>query len=76
MVDSIDNFRGYGFAIVAPEWAFNQVKETSQSVIDQDGSQKLLKKIFDLGFPMPTEKIPDYIRRTNLKPSLVIPFAA
>ena len=59
---------GMAFAEVAPAWAFKQkseIKDETEVEIDL-----LINKLIEGGFPLPGEKIQNYIERRDIQPGL------
>lgn len=64
-----DKFRGFAFAVVAPAWAWKQKALDGFSGVDNiDG---LLQKLQDNNVRMPGERIPQFLQRVDVDPSLV-----
>lgn len=63
-----DKFRGLAFAEVAPAWAWQQrsglIPEHNRDV------DLLINKLKKYNLPLPGESIPNYLRRTQIDPSL------
>lgn len=61
---------GMAFAEVAPAWAFKQktqIKDETEVEIDL-----LINKLIEGGFPLPGEKIQNYIERRDIQPGLTM----
>jgi hypothetical protein len=65
---SQDKHRGLAFAEVAPAWAWKQ--RASSSFVDDAGVGALIDKLERNDLPLPGEKIPTYLKRVNIDPSL------
>jgi hypothetical protein len=56
-------YKGLAFAMIVPKWAYDQELELTPS--SEEGIERLLKTLFDYGFPMPYEKISNYVERLD-----------
>ncbi|MBD65103.1 MAG: hypothetical protein CME62_07850 [Halobacteriovoraceae bacterium] len=60
-------YKGLAFAEVVPSWAYNQKKELSAE--NQKAIQEMLNTLEEQGLPLPYEKVPRYLDRTQIDPS-------
>jgi hypothetical protein len=56
-------YKGLAFAMIVPKWAYDQ--ELELTPLSEEGIERLLKTLFDYGFPMPYEKISNYVERLD-----------
>jgi hypothetical protein len=61
--------------VVAPAWAWTQTKKGIEEP-KEPGAEVLIEKLEKTHFSLPGEKIPDYVKRKDLRPSLPKPDAA
>jgi hypothetical protein len=72
VINSTDQFRGLGFAMVAPKWAFDQKIKAAEDTSKEfdDGSKLLIQKLEINNLPLPGEEIPEFLRRKEIDPTL------
>jgi hypothetical protein len=64
-----DKFRGFAFAVVAPAWAWKQ--KAQNGLDDIDNVDGLIQKLQENNMRMPGERIPQFLQRVDVDPSLV-----
>lgn len=64
-------YKGLAFAEVVPSWAYKQNWSALEKTWDtsSEGIEALRRILRDENLPLPGEKIPAYLRRTNIDPS-------
>lgn len=67
---SMDKFRGIAFAEVAPAWAWEQ--KSSLKFNDDENVLPLIDKLEKNNLPLPGEKIPQFLRRVDVDPTLTL----
>lgn len=65
-----DNYRGFAFAEVAPAWAWSQKQSLKSD--PNDSVEDLLEKLEKNNLPMPGERIPQFLKRVDVDPSLTM----
>ncbi|MBA2405253.1 MAG: hypothetical protein H0V66_10820 [Bdellovibrionales bacterium] len=68
VIAATDAYRGFAFAEVAPAWAWTQKQGLKSDPADD--VDDLLKKLEKNNLPMPGEKIPQFLKRVDVDPSL------
>jgi hypothetical protein len=65
-----DKYRGFAFAEVAPSWAWTQKQGLNAD--PNDNVDDLMNKLEKNNLPMPGEKIPQFLKRVDVDPTLTM----